>query len=134
MANIDAELMFCEDKAVAASVTSNVIELGYVGNAVTPLLVNVVLTEAMSVGTVDTVKLQSASNSAFSANVVDEITVSTPASVSQAKPAHLAQFYAPIKYGNKFVRLVMTASAPQGSSLSGGKLTAWLGDAPRFPQ
>lgn len=134
MANIDAELMFCEDKAVAASVTSNVIELGYVGNAVTPLLVNVVLTEAMSVGTVDTVKLQSASNSAFSANVVDEITVSTPASVSQASPAHLAQFYAPIKYGNKFVRLVMAASAPQGSSLSGGKLTAWLGDAPRFPQ
>lgn len=136
MANIDAELMFCENKAVAASVTSNVIELGHVGNAVTPLLVNVVLTEAMTVGTVDTVKLQSASGSSFGQNddVVDEITVSTPASVSQGAPAQLAQFYAPIKYGNKFVRLVMAASAPQGSTLAGGKLTAWLGDAPRFHQ
>ncbi|MBQ8920323.1 MAG: hypothetical protein IJ056_09495 [Acidaminococcaceae bacterium] len=134
MANIDAELMFCENKAVAASVTSDVIELGCVGNAVTPLLVNVVLTEAMSVGRVDMVKLQSAPASTFAANVVDEITVSTPASVSQTSPAQLAQFYAPIKFGNKYVRLVMTASAPQGSTLSGGKLTAWLGDAPRFPQ
>ncbi|MBR4908808.1 MAG: hypothetical protein IKZ43_07345 [Acidaminococcaceae bacterium] len=134
MANIDAELLFCENTTVAASVTSNVIELGHVGNAVTPLLVNVVLTEAMSVGKVDTIKLQSAPAATFAANVVDEITVSTPASVSQAAPAQLAQFYAPIKYGNKYVRLVMAASAPQGSTLSGGKLTAWLGDAPRFAQ
>ena len=130
MANMDAELLFCENKPAAASVTTDVIELGYVGNAVTPLLVNVLLTEKLTSGSMDTVKLQSASNSAFSADVVDEITVSAPASVDQtAGPVHLAQFYAPIKFGNKFVRLVMTGTSP-----AGGKLTAYLGDAPRFGQ
>ena len=130
MANMDAELLFCENKAAAASVTTDVIELGYVGNAVTPLLVNVLLTEKLTSGSMDTVKLQSASDSAFSADVVDEITVSAPASVDQtAGPVHLAQFYAPIKFGNKFVRLVMTGTSP-----AGGKLTAYLGDAPRFGQ
>lgn len=130
MANMDAELLFCENKAAADSVTTDVIELGYVGNAVTPLLVNVLLTEKLTSGSMDTVKLQSASDSAFSADVVDEITVSAPASVDQtAGPVHLAQFYAPIRFGNKFVRLVMTGTSP-----AGGKLTAYLGDAPRFGQ
>ena len=132
MANMDAELLFCENKPAAASVTTDVIELGYVGNAVTPLLVNVLLTEKLTSGSMDAVKLQSASASTFGQddNVVDEITVSAPASVDQtAGPVHLAQFYAPIKFGNKFVRLVMTGTSP-----AGGKLTAYLGDAPRFGQ
>lgn len=120
MAVIDAELLFCSDKAVAASVTTNVVDLGKNGAVLVPLYISVKLTEGCTSGSMTAVKVQSASTEAFS-SPVDEMTVQVPASVVQTRPCNLVQFFAPINPANRYVRLVMTGSAPQG-----GKLWAYM--------
>jgi hypothetical protein len=139
MANMDAELIFCEgfdpddmtadDDGVYVG-ASNVLEVGCVGPAVTPLLVKVMLTEPLTSGAIDEIALLSGEDDQM-ANAVEEMKVSAPASVSQtAGPATIAQFYLPIKLANKFIALEFRgATQPVG-----GAVTAFLGDAPRFHQ
>lgn len=120
MAVIDAKLLFCSDKPVAASVTTNVVDLGKNGAVLVPLYISVKLTEGCTSGSVTSVKVQSAATEAFS-GAVDEMTVQVPASVVQTRPCNLVQFFAPISPANRYVRLVMTGTSP-----AGGKLWAYM--------
>lgn len=136
MANMDAKLLFCEgfdpdDITVDGDGnyigSSDVLEVGHVGPAVTPLLVNVLLTEPLTSGSVDSIALFSGEDDQMT-NPVKEMEITTPASVDQtAGPAMLAQFYLPIKLANKFLALQFNCDTPVG-----GAITAFLGDAPRF--
>ena len=127
MANIDAKLLFCSDKAVAASVTTDVIDLGKNGAVLQPLYISVKLTEGCSSGSMTSVKVQSAATEAFS-GAVDEMTVNVPTSVVQTRPCNLAQFFAPIKPGNRYVRLVIAGSSP-----TGGKLWSYMSPDVQVP-
>ena len=120
MAVIDAKLLFCSDKPVAASVTTNVVDLGKNGAVLVPLYISVKLTEGCTSGSMTSVKVQSAATEAFS-GAVDEMTVQVPASVVQTRPCNLVQFFAPISPANRYVRLVMTGTSP-----AGGKLWAYM--------
>lgn len=120
MAAIDAKLLFCSDKAVAASVTSDVIDLGKNGAVLHPLYISAKLTTGCTSGSMTSIKVQSSATEAFS-NAVDEMTVNVPASLVQSRPCNLAQFFCPIQPANRYVRLVFTGSSP-----SGGKLWAYL--------
>lgn len=122
MAYIDNELIFCNDVATAASVTSEVLDIGLGGGAfVHPLFIDVKLTAPVTSGKVETITVQSSATAAFAAPVT-EMSVTVGASVNQTKKAAtLAQFYAPIRAGNRYVRLVIAGNAP-----TGGKLTAYM--------
>lgn len=140
MANMDAELIFCEgfdpdDITVDGDGNyigaSDVLEVGCAGPAVTPLLVKVVLTEALTSGALGKITLLSGEDDQLT-NAVEEMSVTAPASVDQtAGPATLAQFYLPIKLANKFIALALDFGSTQPV---GGAITAFLGDAPRFSQ
>ena len=118
MAVIDAQLLFCSEKAVGATVNSDVIDLGKNGAVIHPLYISAKLTTGNSAGTITSVKVQSADTEDFDSSV-DEMTVNVSASMDQTRPCNLAQFFAPIKPGNRYVRLVFT-----GASAAGGKLWA----------
>lgn len=121
MAYVDNELFMFNDTAVAATMTSPAFDLGTSGSWVHPLFFDVKLTKAMTSGKMTLVKLQSSADEAFSSDV-DEVAITVPASIDQAAgPATLAQFYAPIKTGNRYVRLVIAGSSP-----AGGKLSAYM--------
>ena len=127
MAAIDSKLLFCSDKAVAASVTTDVIDLGKNGSVLVPLYISVKLTEGCTSGSMTNVKVQSASTESFS-DAVDEMTVQVPASVVQTRPCNLVQFFAPITPSKRYVRLVMTGSSP-----AGGKLWAYMSPDVQVP-
>lgn len=116
---VDAQNLFFEDVDVATSNTSDVIDLGTNGAWVHPLYIDVKLTTPMTgTGKVTAITVQSAANKDFT-TPADEITITPPAAVDQTKKAAtIAQFYAPIRTGNRYVRLKTTASG------SGGKLYA----------
>ena len=121
MAYVDNELFMFNDTAAAATMTSPAFDLGTSGNWVHPLFFDVKLTKAMTSGKMTSVKVQSSADEAFSSDV-DEIALTIPASIDQtAGPATLAQFYAPIKTGNRYIRLVITGTSP-----AGGKLSAYM--------
>lgn len=120
MAAIDAKLLFCSNKNVAASVTTDAIDLGKNGAVLNPLYISVKLTEGCQSGKMTEVKVQSSATAEFS-NAVDEMTVYVPASVVQTRACNLVQFFAPISPANRYVRLVMTGTAP-----AGGKLWAYM--------
>ena len=72
---IDAELMFDEDTAVAADLTSKkVVDLGENGAVLNPLDIQVSLTAGNTSGTIDSVLVQSSAAEAFT-NPVDEVKV-----------------------------------------------------------
>nr|DAN39331.1 MAG TPA: hypothetical protein [Caudoviricetes sp.] len=121
MAYIDNELIFCNDVATATSVTSGVLDIGLGGAFVHPLFIDVKLTAPVTSGKVETITVQSSATEAFAAPVT-EMSVTVPVSVNQTKKAAtLAQFYAPIRAGNRYVRLVIAGTNP-----TGGKLTAYM--------
>lgn len=121
MAYLDNELIFMNDEAAAASMTSAVLDLGTKGGNVHPLFIDVKLTKAMTSGKMDTITVQSAATEAFSSPVT-EMTVTVPASINQtAAPATLAQFFAPIKTSNRYVRITMAGTSPVG-----GKVSAYM--------
>ena len=118
---VDNELIFFDHTAVAAKMDSKVLDLGTKGGWVHPLCVDVKLSNPMTSGTMDTVTLQSSATEAFT-SPVDEVTITVPKSIDQkAHAATLAQFFAPIKTGNRYVRLEVKGTAP-----AGGKLYACL--------
>ena len=117
---IDYELIMCKDKATAATVTTDVVDLGKNGANLTPLYTSVKLTQGLASGSVTSIKLQTAADEEFS-SPVDEMTVTVPASVQQTRPCNLAQFHCPISPQNRYARLVITGSSP-----TGGKLWAYI--------
>ncbi|MCQ2282371.1 MAG: hypothetical protein MJZ99_07085 [Bacteroidales bacterium] len=121
MAYIDNELIFLNDVDTAATVNSAVLDLGTKGAWLHPLYIDVKLTKALASGNITTIKVQSAATKEFTAPA-DEMQVTVPAAVNQtAGPATLAQFFAPIRTGNRYVRIVVTGTSP-----TGGKLTAYM--------
>lgn len=116
---IDAQNLFFEDKPVAASLTSDVVDLGTGGAFMHPLYIDVKLTAPMTSGSMDSFKVQSAADEAFT-TPVDEVEIFVATSIDQtAKAQTLAQFFCPIKVGNRYIRLVGTGTTPVG-----GKVTA----------
>ena len=126
MAYIDNELKFYDDTACAASMNSTVLDLGTNGAWANPLLIDVKLTAgiASGTGTVTSIKLQSASDSAMTTPVT-EIEI-VPPSAGQTAPMTLAQFFAPIRIKNRYVRLVTTVTVPVGQTLATGKISAFM--------
>ena len=119
MANMDAKLVFCTDKAVGTSVTSDVVDLGAAFPNVDPLYVNVKLSTGNSAGTITKIALQ----------VADDSTFTTPVTVceyiplgGQSSPCSLADFKAPINPSKRYCRLVFTGS----DTVAGGKITAYM--------
>lgn len=118
MAYIDAENRFFAEKTCATSMTSDVIDLGSAGGFLSPLYIDVKLTEKLTSGSMDSFKLQSASDDVFT-TPVDEMEITVPAAAPQTtKPCTLAQFHAPIKPGNRYVRLLGSGTAPVGGKIS----------------
>ncbi len=123
MARIDAQLLLSENQAVTgASEPSKVIDLGSTGGFMHPLYFDVKLTTPMTTGKITKVKVQSSATAGFD-TPADEVEVSVPDSLIQTRACTVAQFFSPIKYGNRYIRLVYTASDP-----AGGKVFAYMTD------
>ena len=123
MAYIDAENYLIAPKTAATGVYGDVVDLGNRGGFAHPLYVDVKLTEPVSSGKMDKVKLESSPTSGFtSGNVTEaEVTLYGGTAEQQARPMTLAQFHAPISPKNRYVRLTATAAA-----VSGGKIQATM--------
>lgn len=123
MARIDAQLLLSENQPVTGeSTTSNVIDLGSTGGVMHPLYFDVKLTTPMTSGKITKVKVQSSATEKFD-SYADEVEVGVPDSLRQTRACTVAQFFSPIKYGNRYIRLVYTASEPDG-----GKVFAYMTD------
>ena len=121
MAYIDAENTLMNSVTVASACTGVAVDLGSKGPFVSPLKIDVKLTQKLTSGSMDSFKLQSAADEDFT-TPQDEVEVTVPASVPQtSKPCTLAQFHSPIKPGNRYIRLV-----GKGTSPVGGKITATM--------
>lgn len=116
---LDAQNLFFEDKPVAASLTSDVIDLGTAGAWLYPLYIDIKLTAKMTSGSMTSFALQSAADEEFTTPQNEASFTVSPSIDQTAKPQTLAQFHSPIKTGNRYVRLVATGSSPVG-----GKITA----------
>lgn len=123
MAYIDAENILIDNKTCSASVVGDVVDLGNRGGFTQPLYVDVKLTEKTSSGKMDKVTLESAPTSGFTSGTVStEAEVILHGGTAQAQhPMTLAQFHAPIKAENRYIRLTATAA-----SVSGGKIMATM--------
>lgn len=124
MARIDAQLLLSENQPVdGASTNSSVIDLGSTGGFMHPLYFDVKLTTPMTAGKITKVKVQSSATKEFS-DSADEVEVSVPASLDQTRACTVAQFFSPIKYGNRYIRLAYTAE----DAAAGGKVFAYMTD------
>ncbi|MHC1718543.1 MAG: hypothetical protein AB9883_07810 [Acidaminococcaceae bacterium] len=121
---LDAKLLFSNNQAIAAGtvISETVLKVGSAAMA-NPLLIDVKLTTGLTGGTVTKVKLQSASDAAFT-TPVDEVEITVPTSIVQTRACTLASFFSPIKLGNDYARLIYTA----GAGASGGKVFAGYSD------
>lgn len=125
---LDAALIFMNNVAAGASVTSDVCDLGENGSLVHQIYVSVKLSEGLTAGTISSVKVQTATDSEFT-TPVDEMTVFIKADAAkQTKPCALAQFYCPLEPAARYVRLVV-----EGTSVSGGKLWAFISQDVNVP-
>jgi len=116
MAYIDAENTFMKSVTLTTATTySDTIDLGSKGPFVSPLKVDVKLTKKLTSGSVNSLTIQSASSGVFA----DEVKISVPASAPQtSKPCTLAQFHAPIKPGNRYIRMKVDATSPVGGEIT----------------
>ena len=86
MAVIDAALVFLNNTAAGATVNSDVCDLGENGSVVHQIYVSVKLTEGVTAGAVESVKVQTSASSEFT-SPVDEMTVNIkPDKTKQKKP------------------------------------------------
>lgn len=122
MARIDAQLLLSENQPVTDA-SSNVIDLGSTGGFMHPLYFDVKLTTPMTSGKITKVKVQSAATEGFD-SPADEVEVSVPDSLIQTRACTVAQFFSPIKYGNRYIRLVYTAT----DAAVDGKVFAYMTD------
>lgn len=136
MAVIDAALVFMNNTAAGASVTSDVCDLGKNGSLVHQIYVSVKLTEGVTAGAVESVKVQTSTDDTFT-SPVDEMTVNIkPDKTKQKKPCTLAQFYCPLEPSARYVRLVVTGSSTSttaAENIAGGKLWAYISPDVQVP-
>ena len=91
----------------AAAVTTDSMDMGKGGIAYNSLYLSVILATPFSAGSMSTIALQTAVDSAFTVPVTVE-TYSLPASLDQTKPQMLWQQKLPVSELLEFVRLVLT--------------------------
>ena len=136
MAVIDAALVFLNNTAAGASVTSDVCDLGKNGSQVHQIYISVKLTEGVTAGAVESVKVQTATDADFT-SPVDEMTVNIkPDKTKQKRPCHLASFYCPLEPSARYVRLVVagsTTSTAAAEAIVGGKLWAYISPDVQIP-
>ena len=136
MAVIDAALVFMNNTAAGTTVNSGVCDLGENGSVVHQIYVSVKLTEGVTAGAVESVKVQTSASSDFS-SPVDEMTVNIkPDKTKQKKPCTLAQFYCPLEPSARYVRLVIsgsTTSTTAAENIAGGKLWAYISPDVQVP-
>lgn len=117
MAYIDAENTLINTAELGTAITGPIVDLGSKGGFLSPLYIDAKLTKKLTSGKIDSFTLQSAATDTF-ADPVDEVTITVPASAPQTtKPCTLAQFHAPIKPGNRYIRLKAAATSPVGGEL-----------------
>lgn len=116
---LDAELLFDENQSYAAGNSSKVLDLGANGAIYNPLDIEVKLVVPATSGGITSVKVQSSATEAFSA-ATDECTYFVGSSLDQTVPCTVAQFKAPIKPANRYVRLVYAGTA------AGAKVTSFI--------
>lgn len=116
---LDAELFFDNASTYAAGNSSKVIDLGANGAVYNPIDIEVKLTTPATSGGVTSVKVQSSATEDFT-STTDECTYFVGSSIVQTVPCIVAQFKAPIKMGNRYVRLVYAGTA------AGAKVTAYM--------
>ena len=133
---LDASLIFMNNVAAGASVTSDVLDLGENGSLVHQIYVSVKLTEGVTAGAVESVKVQTSTDESFT-SPVDEMTVNIKADkTKQKKPCALAQFYCPLEPSARYVRLVVAGSStstPTAENIAGGKLFAVISQDVQVP-
>lgn len=113
--NIDANLIFSENQAIsAASVNSNAVKVGK-GVAYHSLFVNVDLTTPMTSGAINTIKVQTATDEAFT-SPRDLMTIHIASGVDQTVNQNLAMFRLPFNHDD-YVRLVYGATSPVGGKV-----------------
>jgi len=119
MAYIDAENYLIAPKTAATGVYGDVVDLGNRGGFTQPLYVDVKLTEPVSSGKMDKVKLESSPTSGFTSGNVTECEVALYGGTAeqQARPMTLAQFHAPIHPKNRYIRLTAEAAAVSGGTI-----------------
>ena len=127
MAVIDAALVFMNNTAAGTTVNSDVCDLGENGSVVHQIYVSVKLTEGVTAGAVESVKVQTSASSDFS-SPVDEMTVNIkPDKTKQKKPCTLAQFYCPLEPS------ASTTSTTAAENIAGGKLWAYISPDVQVP-
>ena len=113
MANIDYKLVLSNNQSHAATSTNSSAVQITTGRAYDPLMIAVRLTTAFSSGQLDSIKVQTATDAAFT-TPIDLCTFVVGSLVTQTKPATLMQLMVPYEH-KEYIRLVyVSASAPAG--------------------
>lgn len=129
MAVIDAALILLNETAAAQSVESDIVNLGENGSIISPLNIDVKLTEAVTAGAVESIEVQTSTDKEFS-SPKSEMTVSVKLDKeAQKKPCQLAHFQCPISPGGQYLRIVVKGSSTSTTTaedIAGGKLFAYI--------
>ena len=119
---IDAKLILCENVDTAATVTSNVLDIGC-NKSLRPLYVDVKLTKGVTAGRVKSVELQTSADKSFSAPVTEMVVTIGKTAEQQKHACQLAQFFASVQPQGRYVRVKITGDT---TAHTGGKLWAYL--------
>lgn len=119
---IDAKLILCENVDTAATVTSNVLDIGC-NKSLRPLYVDVKLTKGVTAGRVKSVELQTSADKSFSAPVTEMVVTIGKTAEQQKHACQLAQFFASVQPRGRYVRVKITGDT---TAPTGGKLWAYL--------
>ena len=118
---IDAKLILCENVDTAATVTSNVLDIGR-NKSLRPLYVDVKLTKGVTAG-VKSVELQTSADKGFSSPVTEMVVTIGKTAEQQKHACQLAQFFASIQPQGRYVRVKITSDT---TAPAGGKIWAYL--------
>lgn len=114
--NIDYNLILSNNQAhTATSTTSSVVQITP-GRAYSPLLIDVKLTTPFATGKMDSIKVQTATDAAFT-TPIDLCTFTIGSGVTQTKANTLMQLMVPYEH-KEFIRLdYVSATAPTGGKV-----------------
>ncbi len=116
MAVIDSELILIENQAASASLVSSIIDLGFGGGTSSPLYLDVKLSQKLTSGSVDSIKVQSADTEDFG-SPQDEYTININNTSEQTvKACQLVQAFLPVK-PKRYLRITVTGTSPVGGKI-----------------
>lgn len=116
MANIDYNLLMSNNQTHTATSTNSTAILVGKGRAYNPLMIDVKLTAGFTTNKIDSIKVQTATDAAFT-TPVDLCSFVIGSGVVQTKPATLMQLMLPYEHLD-YIRLVyVSATAPTGGTV-----------------